>query len=89
MSNKNYYCLTTVDNPYDPFTQFDSWFLYDEEKGYHTCGLLGRVANINLDMSEEESRVEIERAIDSIIKHDFTNLYRRVEKTPDKIKEAS
>ena len=26
--------LTTVDNPFDPFEQFTSWFMFDEEKGY-------------------------------------------------------
>ena len=25
--------ITTFDNPFDPFEQFDSWFLFDCEKG--------------------------------------------------------
>ena len=36
--------LTTVDNPYNPFEQFTSWFLFDEEKGYHSSSYLGRIA---------------------------------------------
>lgn len=74
--------LTTVDNPYDPFEQFDSWFLYDEEKNYHTCGYLARIAEVDPDMTEEEYNQEVERAIDEIIHNDFTNLYRKVKKTP-------
>ena len=37
------FALTTVDNPYNPFEQFVSWFLFDAEKGYGTCDYLGRV----------------------------------------------
>ena len=28
--------LTTIDNPFNPFDDFNSWFLYDIEKGYDT-----------------------------------------------------
>ena len=30
--------VTTADNPFSPFTQFDSWFMYDMRMGYNTCG---------------------------------------------------
>ena len=36
------FMLTTIDNPFDPFKQFTSWFLYDVEKGYNTCSYLER-----------------------------------------------
>ena len=60
--------LTTVDNPYNPFEQFLSWFLFDEEKGYHSCAYLGRIARTSDQLSDEENNQEIKRAIDEIIK---------------------
>lgn len=69
--------LTTFDNPYDPFQQFDQWFLFDEEKGYHTCAYLGRIARISEQMTDDENAAEIERAIDEIIKFDFRNIYKK------------
>ena len=38
--------LTTYDNPFDPFTQFDSWFAFDTEKGYYTCSRIARLTNL-------------------------------------------
>ncbi len=70
--------LTTFDNPYDPFRQFAEWFLFDEEKGYHTCGYLGRIARTSDSLSDEENEREVERAIDEIIRYDFRNIYRKV-----------
>lgn len=70
--------LTTFDNPYDPFTQFTSWFLYDETMGYHTTSYLGRIARISSELSDEENNREEERAIDEIIKYDFQNIYKKV-----------
>ena len=70
--------LTTFDNPYNPFEQFTSWFLFDEEKGYHSSSYLGRIARTSDQLSDEENNQEIERAIDEIIKYDFTNIYRKV-----------
>ena len=73
--------LTTVDNPYNPFEQFTSWLLYDEEKGYHTCPYLGRIARTSSQLTEDENDLEVERAIDEIIKYDFRNIYRKVIQT--------
>jgi len=70
--------LTTFDNPYNPFEQFTSWFLFDVEKGYNTCAYLGRIARTSDQLSEEENELEIERAIDEIIKYDFRNIYKKV-----------
>lgn len=72
--------LTTIDNPFDPFTQFDSWFQFDIEKGYYSCSKLARIAKLSDDMSEKETDEEIERAIDEIIKYDFMNVYKKVKR---------
>ena len=74
------YALTTFDNPYDPFEQFLEWFLFDEEKGYHTTAYLGRIARTSEELSDEENDLEIERAINEIMKYDFTNIYRKVKR---------
>lgn len=72
--------LTTFDNPYNPFDQFDSWFLFDVTKGYNSCEILGRFARISDSFTDEENDREVERAIDEIIKHDFLNIYKKVKK---------
>lgn len=70
--------LTTFDNPYNPFTDFDKWFTFDEDNGYHTCAYLGRIAHTSNQMSDEENNGEIERAIDEIIQYDFRHIYKKV-----------
>ena len=70
--------LTTFDNPYNPFDEFTSWFMFDEEKGYHSCAYLGRIAKTSEQLSDEENAQEIERAIDEIIKYDFQKIYKKV-----------
>ncbi len=79
--NSSRYALTTNDNPYDPFEQFTQWLMFDEEKGYHTCAYLGRIARTSDQFTEEENNQEIERAIDEIIKYDFMNIYKKVKRT--------
>lgn len=72
------YMLTTIDNPFDPFNQFDSWIQFDLDKGYNSCAYLDRIARTSDQLSDSENEDEIERAIDEIIKYDFMNIYLKV-----------
>lgn len=72
--------LTTIDNPYDPFTEFDEWFAYDEGKGYHTCQYLGRIARSTENFLMEDEQKYAEEAIDEIIKYNILGIYKKVVK---------
>lgn len=69
--------LTTTDNPYSPFDQFEQWQLYDIEKQYFCCELLARIVHLEEDMSEKEKEEAIDRAIDEIVKNDLRGIYAR------------
>lgn len=77
---RNKIAITTFDNPYDPFEQFDQWFLFDVEKQYNTCSLMARLAKLSDDMTQKEEDEEVERVIDRIIELDFRNIYKKVTK---------
>ena len=75
---ENKVAITTIDNPFDPFEQFTSWFMFDMEKGYYSCSKVARIANFSDDMSQKEIDEENERAIDELIKYDFLDVYKKV-----------
>lgn len=76
--------ITTVDNPFDPFDDFDHWFQFDTEKGYYTSSKLARLTNLRNDMSEAEESEEIERAIDRLIEIDPFDMYIKVTRNDNK-----
>ena len=69
--------LTTKDNPFDPYDDFDAWKRYDEDKQYNSCGLLARIARTSDQLTEQENDREIERAIDEIVKYDPLRIYEK------------
>ena len=71
--------LTTVDNPFNPFTQFDDWKRFDEDKGYFTCEYLARITNTATALSEAEESKEIETAIDEIVKLHALGFYKKIQ----------
>lgn len=70
--------LTTVDNPYDPFDQFDLWYAYDLQAGYNTPGFLARIAVVSEESSEADQSLAIEEAIDEIVRENVLGIYRKV-----------
>ena len=69
---------TTVDNPFNPFDDFNSWFIFDIEKGYYTSSKLGRLTHLTDDMTEKEESEEVERAIDRLIEIDPLDIYIKI-----------
>lgn len=78
MADKRKTMLSTIDNPYDPFDEFDLWYNFDIDKGYSSCSYLDRIARTSDMLSEVENDEEVERAIDEIIKYDFQNIFIKV-----------
>lgn len=69
--------LTTVDNPWNPFTHFDEWYAFDISNGHHSCALLARFARTSNDLSDADNRIAINAAIDEILKLDFEKKFKR------------
>jgi len=70
--------LTTIDNPYDPFSQWDEWYAFDESHGYHTCSYLARVVKSSDELSDADQELDEERAIEEIIQMNLLGIYKRV-----------
>ena len=70
--------LTTIDNPFNPFTQWNEWLQYDLEKQHYTCQVLARFTHTSDDLSDEENKEEIEAAIDRIIEIDPEHKFKKV-----------
>ena len=71
--------LTTIDNPFNPFTEFDEWRQYDERAGYFTSQFLARIVITSSELSEADQSLAIEAAIDEIVKENVLGIYKKVE----------
>lgn len=77
--------LSTLDNPYNPFENFNGWNQFDQAKGYYTLSYLGRVVDYSGCFTEEQRRNAREAAIDEIITLNPLGIYCRVYKN-EKVK---
>jgi hypothetical protein len=69
--------LTTIDNPFNPFTEFDKWYQWDTAAGYHTTSFLGRIVKTSDALSEADQSEAIEQAIDEIVRENVLGLYTK------------
>ena len=68
--------ITTVDNPFNPFEDFASWYDFDMEKGYCSCQRVARLAHISDDMTENEIEEETERATRRLVEIDPLDIFQ-------------
>jgi hypothetical protein len=76
--------LTTDDNPYDPFTEWEAWDQYDRQMGYHTTACLARLVKDSHELPDAVRSQAIEDAIDDFLEVIVTGTeakYKTVEAT--------
>lgn len=78
MSTSTIAMLTTIDNPFNPFTQWEQWYAYDTQVGHNTCSYIARVCRSSYDLSVDEQSRAVESAIDEIIRVNGLGLYKKV-----------
>ena len=84
MAEKRRLCrLTTIDNPIDPFEDYNKWDSMDRLLGWNTASYLDRVANTSSELPDICNDEEIERAIDEIIKYNPLHIHKKVVKEVD------
>lgn len=75
--------LTTVDNPWSFFDDYDNWWQFDVTNQYNCESITDRVANVTDDMSTIEVRAAIEEGIVNFVKADPLGIYTIEEKWID------
>lgn len=71
--------LTTTDNPWNPFTNFNEWYIFDITNHYNCCEIVARLSDVSKDMTTLEREAAIVEAIETFVKEDPTKLYTIVE----------
>lgn len=79
------YMLTTLDNPFDPFNDFTSWFKFDCEKGHNTSSRIARIAQLDSEMTQKEVDEEMNRVMDFIIRYDLEEKYIKVKENKTQV----
>ena len=83
------YFVTTLDNPFDYFTQFDDWYAFDTQKGYNTCAYVARIALTSTEMSESDYDQAVNNAVDDILRLNILGIYKKVTEKGEKSKNES
>ena len=71
--------LTTYDNTFDPFEDFEAWFKEDARLGHYTCGVLALNANCSRVFSDEINEQITFDAMQELVEQN-PNLYKIVYK---------
>lgn len=72
--------LTTIDNPFSPFDDFEAWYQYDITSGYYTTQYLARILITSDELSDADQELDMQRAIDEIIAENVTGMFKKVTK---------
>lgn len=82
--------LTTTDNPYNPWNNFDKWYAYDnllarQQGRPDVCSYLARIAKVSTQLPDKLYHQAIESAIDEIVEFNVTGKYKSVTEEEAKV----
>lgn len=66
-TNEQTVFLTTEDNPWNPFENWDEWYNFDMMNGYDTCGKIARLTRYSPVLPENINTEEIHRVMQELI----------------------
>jgi hypothetical protein len=72
------YMLTTIDNPFSPFTQYEEWYKFDVLHGYNTCSYLATIAITSDELSDVDQAQAIEQAMNEIVHYNLSGVHLKV-----------
>ena len=72
--------ITTFDNPYDPFEEYELWYQFDTIQGYNTCGKVAAFVHSTYDMSEAIEDESFEQGYNDLLESDKLGIYLKVTK---------
>lgn len=81
MGTHGEHMLSTVDNPFSPFTQFEQWYAFDVGHGYHSASFLARIVASSDELSEADQALALELAMDEIVEENVLGLWRKVKES--------
>jgi hypothetical protein len=70
--------LTTVDNPWSPFTHWQDWYQWDMDHGYATPSLLARIAITSDELSVADQQDALVAAMNEIVSENVLGIYKLV-----------
>lgn len=70
--------LSTSDNPYNPFKEYDLWNAFDTRNGYNSAAYLARQVGDVSGEDQNEILEDIENAINRIVALNLTGNYIKV-----------
>ena len=70
--------LTTFDNPYNPFVEYDAWLAYDLLMGHNTNNYLARVVVTSNELSVYDQELAINQGMREIVELNPTGFWRLI-----------
>lgn len=72
--------LSTIDNPFDPFDEYDKWYAFDIAAGYNTGQFLARIVQASDDLSDADYDLAVEQAIDECVMINVLGVFVKITK---------